>query len=145
LHKTGSNIVRLSEQPFFELKFKTPSRTVRIFIAKKAIFMLKSKKMEKFYHRKLIRDKIPEIIEANNGKYELRVMEEDEFKKGLKKKLIEEVKEVIEAEKSELGSIAESENINFELIEEKQEQRRKERGGFKKKLFLIWSDKTAGK
>jgi len=112
--------------------------------------------MEKFYHRKLIRDKIPEIIEANNGKYELRVMEEDEFRKELKKKLIEEVKEVIEAEKSELGkeladilelikSIGESENISFELIEEKQEQRREKRGSFKKKLFLIWSDRTAGK
>ena len=112
--------------------------------------------MEKFYHKKLIRDKIPEIIKANNGKYELRVMEEYEFKKELKKKLIEEVKEVIEAEKSELAkeladvlelikSIAESENISFEFVEEKQEQRRKERGGFKKKLFLVWSDRPAGK
>lgn len=112
--------------------------------------------MEKFYHRKLIRDKIPEVIEANNGKYELRVMEEDEFRKELKKKLIEEVKEVIEAEKSELGkeladilelikSIGESENISFKLIEEKQKQRREERGSFKKKLFLIWSDRAAGK
>ncbi len=112
--------------------------------------------MEKFYHKKLIRDKIPEIIKANNGKYELRVMEKDEFRKELKKKLVEESKELIEAEKSELGkeladvleiikSIAESENISFELIEEKQEQRRQERGGFKKRLFLIWSDKPAGK
>ena len=112
--------------------------------------------MKKFYHKKLIRDKIPEIIEANNGKYELRVIEEDEFKKELKKKLIEEVKEVIRAEKSELRkeladvlelikSIGESEDINFELIEEKQKQRREERGGFKKKLFLIWSDQSAGK
>lgn len=112
--------------------------------------------MEKFYHRKLIRDKIPEVIEANNGKYELRAMEEDEFRKELKKKLIEEVKEMIEAEKSELRkeladvlelikSIGESENISFELIEEKQKQRREERGGFKKKLFLIWSDRPAGK
>ncbi len=112
--------------------------------------------MEKFYHRKLIRDKIPEIIEANNGKYELRILEQDEFKKELKKKIIEEAKEVVEAEESQLGkeladvlelikSIAESENISFEFIEEKQKQRRKERGGFKKKLFLIWSDKPAGK
>ena len=112
--------------------------------------------MEKFYHKKLIRDKIPEVIEANNGKYELRVMEEEEFKQELKKKLIEEVKEVIEAEKSELGeeladvlelvkSIGENEDISFELIEEKQKQKREKRGGFKKKLFLIWSNKSAGK
>jgi predicted house-cleaning noncanonical NTP pyrophosphatase (MazG superfamily) len=111
--------------------------------------------MEKFYHKKLIRDKIPEIIEADDGKYEVRVMEEDEFKKELRQKLIEEGEEVIKAEKSELGkeladvlelikSIAESEDISFELVEEKQKQRREKRGGFKKKLFLVWSNKPSG-
>ena len=111
--------------------------------------------MEKFYHKKLIRDKIPEIIEADDGKYEVRVMEEDEFKKELRQKLIEEGEEVIKAEKSKLGkeladvlelikSIAESEDISFELVEEKQKQRREERGGFKKKLFLVWSNKSSG-
>jgi len=112
--------------------------------------------MKKFYHRKLIRDKIPQIIEANKGKYKIRVMKKDEFKKELKKKLIEEAKEIKGAKKSELlkeladvleliKSIAESENISFEVIERKQRQRRKERGGFKKRLFLIWSNKSAGK
>jgi len=111
--------------------------------------------MEKFYHKKLIRDKIPEIIEADDGKYEVRVMKEDEFKKELKQKLIEEGEEVIKAEKSELGkeladvlelikSIAESEDISFEFVEEKQKQRREKRGGFKKKLFLVWSNKPSG-
>ena len=103
--------------------------------------------MEKFYHKKLIRDKIPEIIEADDGKYEVRVMEEDEFKKELKQKLIEEVEEVIEAEKSELGkeladvlelikSIAESEDISFEFVEEKQKQRREKREVSKRNFFL---------
>lgn len=112
--------------------------------------------MRKFYHKKLIRDKIPQIIKANKGKYEVRIMNEDEFNRELKKKLIEEAKEVIGVEKDELSkeladvlelikSIAESENISFDLIEQKQKQRRKERGGFKKRLFLIWSDKPAGK
>lgn len=112
--------------------------------------------MKKFYHRKLIRDKIPQIIEANKGEYKVRVMKENEFKEELRKKLIEEVKEVKGAEKDKLlkeladvleliKSIAESENISFELVEKKQKQRRKERGGFKKRLFLIWSDKAAGK
>lgn len=111
--------------------------------------------MKKFYHRKLIRDKIPQLIEANKGEYEVRIMKEKEFKKELRKKLIEEAKEVKEAKKDELvkeladvleliKSIAENENINFELVEKKQKERRKERGGFKKKLFLIWSDRPAG-
>jgi len=112
--------------------------------------------MEKFYHRKLIRDRIPEIIEGDNGRYELRVMEEGEFRKELRKKLLEESKEVIGAEKKELvkeladvleliKSIAESENINFEVLEEKNRQQREKRGSFKKRLFLIWSSKPAGK
>jgi len=113
--------------------------------------------MDKFYHNKLIRDKIPEIIKANNGKYELKEMEESEFKRELRKKLIEEAKEVIEAEGKEattkeladvlelIKSIAESENVTFNLVEEEQEKRREKRGGFKKKLFLIWSDAPAGK
>ncbi|MEA3293097.1 MAG: nucleoside triphosphate pyrophosphohydrolase [Patescibacteria group bacterium] len=112
--------------------------------------------MKKFYHKKLIRDKIPEIIESNNGKYELRIMKENEFKKELRQKLIEESKEVIKANKKELEkeladvleiikSIAESEDICFKIIEKEQKARRKERGNFKKRLFLIWSDKEAGK
>ncbi|MCD6500618.1 nucleoside triphosphate pyrophosphohydrolase [bacterium] len=112
--------------------------------------------MKRFYHKKLIRDKIPKIIEVNKGKYKVRIMKKGEFKRELKKKLIEEAKEVIKAKKDELlkeladvleliKSIAESENIDFKLIEKKQKQRRKERGGFKKRLFLIWSDKPAGK
>lgn len=112
--------------------------------------------MRKFYHRKLIRDKISRLIEANKGKYEVRIMDKNEFRRELKKKLIEEAEEIKGAKKSELTkeladvlelikSIAESENISFELIEKKQKQRRKERGGFKKHFFLIWSDKPAGK
>lgn len=112
--------------------------------------------MRRFYHKKLIRDKIPQIIEANKGKYEIRVMNDNEFKRELKKKLVEEAKELKGTKKSELlkeladvleliNSIAESENISFEIIEKKQKQRRKERGGFKKRLFLVWSDKPAGK
>jgi hypothetical protein len=40
--------------------------------------------------------------------------------------------------------IAESKSISFDLIEKKQRERRRDRGGFRKRLFLIWSDKPAG-
>lgn len=111
--------------------------------------------MKKFFHRKLIRDKIPQFIETSGGKYELRVMGKREFEKELKKKLVEETKELLEVEKKDLvnemadvlellKSIAEFYQINFKLIEEKQIKKRKERGGFKKKLFLIWSSRPAG-
>ena len=44
--------------------------------------------MKKYFHQKLVRDKIPEIIELNKGKYEAKVMDEKDFEIELKKKLI---------------------------------------------------------
>ena len=105
---------------------------------------------EKCYHRKLIRDKIPEIIKASNGEFETRVMDDIEFEKELKKKLIEESEEVAMAAKNEIPneladvleiikSISSHYKINFSDIEKLQIERKKKRGAFKKKLFLIWS------
>ncbi len=112
--------------------------------------------MIKVFHRKLIRDKIPQVIEAAGDKYEVRVMGEKEYEKELKKKLVEEAKELNEVPKKTLvnemadvlellKSISEFYKIDFKLVEEKQVQKRKERGGFKKRLFLIWSSQPAGK
>lgn len=38
-----------------------------------------------------------------------------------------------------LKSIASHHQIDFKLVEEEQVQKRGKRGGFEKKLFLIWS------
>ena len=111
--------------------------------------------MKKVFHKKLIRDRIPQVIEANEGKYELRVMGKREFEKELKKKLVEEASELLEVKRKDLlnemadvlellKSIAEFYKIDFKLIEEKQIRKRKERGGFKKRLFLIWSSRCPG-
>lgn len=108
--------------------------------------------MKKYTHKKLIRDKLPEIIVATGNQYEARVMGKKEFEKELKKKLAEEAKELQQTPKKKLAkeladvleilkSIAKHYQINFKSIEKKQLQRRKERGGFKKRLFLIWSTK----
>jgi predicted house-cleaning noncanonical NTP pyrophosphatase (MazG superfamily) len=112
--------------------------------------------MKRYIHNKLVRDKIPEIIKATGNEGEVRVMGEREFEKELKKKLIEEARELLKTKKENLPkeladvlevlkSIAEFYGIDFELIEEKQIKRRKERGGFKKRLFLVWSTQPAGK
>lgn len=111
--------------------------------------------MKKVFHKKLIRDKIPQVIEASGDKYEVRIMGKREFEKELRKKLVEEAKELIEVKKKDLlnemadvlellKSIAEFYKIDFELVEEKQVKKRKERGGFKKRLFLIWSSRRQG-
>ncbi len=42
---------------------------------------------KKYYHQKLIRDKIPEAIKVSGDDYETRVLWKTEFEKELKKKL----------------------------------------------------------
>lgn len=111
--------------------------------------------MKKIFHKKLIRDKIPQVIKANGEEYELRVMGKREFEKELKKKLVEEAKELAESKRDNLlnemadvlellKSMADFYKINFKLVEKKQVEKRKARGGFKKKLFLIWSCRRPG-
>ena len=46
-------------------------------------------------HNKLVRDKIPEIIIKDNRKPYVRVLNDEEYKKALEDKLLEECKEVI--------------------------------------------------
>ena len=105
---------------------------------------------EKTYYHKLIRDKIPEIIESFGNEYETRTMDDEEFVAELKKKLLEEVKELVESSDenilNELADVLEIiktignyYKINFTEIEKNQIQKRVKRGGFDKKLFLIWS------
>jgi len=112
--------------------------------------------MKRCYHRKLIRDKIPQIIETNGGQYETRVMKKEEFEKELKKKLLEEAKEFVQASpdklESELADVLEVMKslcshfkIRFNQVEKQQIKKRQKRGGFKKRLFLIWSSQPAGK
>ena len=105
--------------------------------------------MKKYYH-KLIRNKIPQIIEANGGKYQTRIMGGQEFEKELKKKLIEEAKELAKAPSDELEneladvleiikSLCSHFKIKFSQVEKLRTEKKKKRGGFKKRLFLIWS------
>ena len=108
------------------------------------------------YHRKLIRDKIPQIIEENGEQYEVRVMEKKEFEKELKKKLVEEAKELTQAPPGKLKdelvdvlevmkSLCSHFKIKFSQVEKQQIEKRKKRGGFKKRLFLVWSSQPARK
>lgn len=112
--------------------------------------------MKKYYHQKLIRDKIPEKIKATGDDYETSVLGKTEFEKELKTKLVEESNEVARASKEELlneladvleliKSIASHHKIPFLKIQKFQEEKRKKRGGFKKKLFLVWSTGKVGK
>jgi len=53
--------------------------------------------VKKHYHKKLIRDKIPELIQSRGGAFETRLMNGKEYEKELRNKLIEEAKELMSA------------------------------------------------
>jgi len=96
--------------------------------------------------RKLVRDKIPEMIQ--NPKTEILTNDNDFFK-SLIEKLFEEIKEFEEAENndeltSEMGDVLEVlyalcdfKKINLNEIEKKRIKKLEERGGFKKRILLI--------
>jgi predicted house-cleaning noncanonical NTP pyrophosphatase (MazG superfamily) len=111
---------------------------------------------KKYYHKKLIRDKIPEAIKTAGDLSETRVLDDKEFERELKKKLVEESWEVTKAPKAELlneladvleltKSLASHYQIPFSKIESFQAEKRRKRGGFRKKLFLVWSTGKGGK
>jgi len=104
-------------------------------------------------HNKLVRDLIPEIIERNGDKAVVHVLDDEKFKKELLKKLVEESKEVLEADtnkeemKKEIGdvlevldSIFDSFQLNKTEIERIKNNRKEKRGGFERQIFLEYTD-----
>ncbi len=111
---------------------------------------------KKYFHQKLIRDRIPEVIKASGDTGKTKILSGKQFEIELKKKLVEEAKELEKAPKEELlneladvlelvKSIGSHYKIQFHKIEEYQKEKRKKRGGFSKKLFLVWSTGKGGK
>lgn len=94
-------------------------------------------------YNKLVRDKIPEILDAKNTPYEKRVaVTDEEYKSELIKKLREESDELSEAgDIEELADVIEvietlkklPEYLNVEEIRQKKKE---ERGGFEKRIIL---------
>ena len=98
---------------------------------------------------KLVRDKIPKIIE-DNGEYALtEILNDKSFENAIDNKLLEEVKEVINAKtkediKEELADLlevilkkAEINNIKFSEMEDARIQKKNKKGGFDNKIFLV--------
>ncbi|MGA2666833.1 MAG: nucleoside triphosphate pyrophosphohydrolase [Patescibacteria group bacterium] len=100
-------------------------------------------------YNKLIRDRIPEIIKVDGWVSKTRVMEKDEFIKELKKKILEEAKELNEGKEHKnlieelvdiqeiIDTILNEKKVKFSEFHKIQSKKKNERGGFKKKLFLI--------
>lgn len=93
-------------------------------------------------YNKLVRDKIPEILDAKNVPYEKRIADEAEYKKELIKKLFEEAEEfMINGQVEELADVLEVVEALKKLPEYKEVEKIKlakkgEKGGFEKRLIL---------
>ncbi|ABR47879.1 conserved hypothetical protein [Alkaliphilus metalliredigens QYMF] len=100
--------------------------------------------MEIIYN-KLVRDKIPEIIESNNKKFQIQQVDQEEYCKLLDQKLMEEVNEYLESGNVEeladllevIYAIAETKEISLEELEIIRKGKLFERGGFTKRIKLI--------
>ena len=95
-------------------------------------------------YNKLVRDKIPEIIKEDKRCPKIKILEKDEYKKELDKKLIEEVTEYIEDDNIEeiadvlevIYAILEFKNVSKEEIEKVRIDKKNKRGAFKERIFL---------
>ncbi|HHV60478.1 MAG TPA: nucleoside triphosphate pyrophosphohydrolase [Clostridiaceae bacterium] len=93
---------------------------------------------------KLIRDKIPEVIEATGSKAVVEVLDDERYQKYLERKLGEELKEYLEAGSIEeladlievVYALLESRGISLEEFERIRVAKVEKRGAFKKKLLL---------
>lgn len=102
----------------------------------------------KIIYNKLVRDRIPEIIESDGKKANYRILNDEEFIEALKDKLIEEAKELKEAETrkeqaEELADIlevfsclAEALLIDRQIILLTGFKKINTKGSFDKKIFL---------
>jgi len=111
-----------------------------------------NQKMIKKYN-KLIRDRILEIIKKSGEKPYWRVLDKKEYLQKIKRKILEEAEELSKAQnkKAIINEIVDIQELIDVLISEldlkksqikkEQAEKNKKRGGFKKRLFLIKTEK----
>lgn len=100
-------------------------------------------------YNKLVRDRIPEVIEKTGKELSSRILKEKEYEIELKKKLGEEFAEYNEAKTNEeaieeladilelLRAAAKIHGSSFEELEKVRKAKAENRGGFEERIFLI--------
>ena len=93
-------------------------------------------------YNKLVRDKIPQILDAKNISYEKRIATPEEYKTELIKKLTEEIQEFsVAGDLEELADVVEviealKQLTEYENVEAVRQKKKEERGGFDQKIIL---------
>jgi predicted house-cleaning noncanonical NTP pyrophosphatase (MazG superfamily) len=100
-------------------------------------------------YNKLVRDKIPEIIESNGKEFTTKILSDEEFITELKNKSFEELEEYCDTETREealeeladlmeiVHAFAKSHGTTLEEVEEIRCEKAERRGAFDEKIFLI--------
>jgi len=99
--------------------------------------------MSKIYN-KLVRDRIPEIVQADGKQAKTRILNDQEYLQELIKKLGEEYEEFkVDTNVEELAdlqevllALADALNITPEELEKVRSEKATKRGAFKQKIFL---------
>lgn len=100
--------------------------------------------MKEIVYNKLVRDKIPEIIEADGKTCETEILPDDEYLKMIDAKLEEELKEYQKDQNlEELADLLEvihaaaiARGYSIEELEALRKKKSEKRGGFQKKILL---------
>jgi len=95
-------------------------------------------------YNKLVRDKIPDIIEKAGKSYEIHIADTFEYEKALHNKLLEEVNEFIQNPCEEeladilevIDAIIENKGFSVETIESVKKEKGEIRGKFTKRIIL---------
>ncbi|QTC41493.1 nucleoside triphosphate pyrophosphohydrolase [Bacillus sp. V3] len=100
-------------------------------------------------YNKLVRDKIPEVIESNGKKFLTKILSYEEYIIELKNKSFEELEEYCNAETREgaleeladvmeiIHALAKSHGSTLKEVEEIRRKKAEKRGAFDEKIFLI--------
>lgn len=99
---------------------------------------------KKIVYNKLVRDKIPEIIQASGKTCETEILSDEEYLQMLDKKLDEELAEYHQEQNIEeladllevLYASAKARGYSIEQLEQVRIEKQKARGGFDKKILL---------
>jgi predicted house-cleaning noncanonical NTP pyrophosphatase (MazG superfamily) len=101
-------------------------------------------------YNKLVRDRIPEIIQAEGRQCQIEVLSDADFEQALRGKLVEEAQEAAQASEHLVQELADIYEVIDALIalhglteaqvRAVQAQRSAERGGFTRRLRLIWAE-----
>lgn len=96
------------------------------------------------YHNKLVRDRIPEIIELDGNSCEYHIADDGEFERLLHAKLLEEANEFIQKPSAEeladilevVDALRKHHKIDITELKHQKIMKKTNRGGFEKKIIL---------